>query len=249
MKKSMQNWENFFGHEKGTVVGRYRFNYDKDKQMMLPVKSLGADVPFLIACVNSLGKMGLLNWAMGDIGPAVKQHLEQKNIKDPKIITTATKGIQISQKFADLLNTDFITLVKENKIYLDKPVEIEGSSITSGKGKYYIEKDQLKSLEGKQIIFPDDIYSSGATAEIIMQICKMVGAEIACGAFIAKEDPFQHENSVDLAVYKSPRLTTWAGGNKDKGSKFQCFASARLPLVDKNIIESDLFVPGKEFIR
>ena len=192
------------------------------KEMTLSVK-IGKDVRNLpivktasgavIAGLDTVGDMELIKNAALDL--CLMTPSDELYYID-FIITTEVKGIPIAQQTAYNLNMDYICLRKEPKVYMGKTVKFEGRSITSGKQDYYLSEKDAERLKGKNILFVDDVFSTGSTFDTIKKVCDKVGCTLKGGLFIAREV------DVDRVPYA---CTTW----EYKGIK--CQAVAVLPLL------------------
>lgn len=137
-----------------------------------------------IAGFDSVGDAQLLYPAGKELSLLLS---EQFTFIPDYIITTEVKGIPISQEVCNTLGVNCICLRKEPKIYMGKCVEFEGSSITSGNSKYYISEKKAEELKGKSVMFVDDVYSTGNTMELIIDVCKQLDCNLVGAGFILKE--------------------------------------------------------------
>lgn len=119
------------------------------------------------------------------------------------IITTATKGIPLAQEVSRILGIPYICVRKEEKVYMDTQVKFEGGSITSGKGDYFISEREFKKMSGANVVFVDDVYSTGATFNLIKSICRKAKCNLMAGLFILREfaDDEKLEEAEQLAEY------------------------------------------------
>lgn len=136
-----------------------------------------------IAGFNSVGDMELLKIAGEDLSKQIKNSKLDFDI----ILTTELKGIPISQEVARLLQKDYVCLRKAQKCYMLNPVQVKSESITSGRTEYYVSETDFQKLQGKRVLFVDDVFSTGATFRNIIEFSKNSNIKIVGGAFILKE--------------------------------------------------------------
>lgn len=139
------------------------------------------------------------------------------------IITTELKGIPIAQEISRYLEVPYICLRKEPKVYMGKCVELKGgNSITSGETTYYISKDKLNKLKGKNVIFVDDVYSTGGTLNFIDKFCAEYNIKLLEAFFILIEtnEKIKRLNKEVLQFYHC----------ENNLPKYKCTAVERLPL-------------------
>jgi len=83
---------------------------------------------------------------------------------------------------------DYVCLRKEKKCYMANPRQTEGESITSGKTNYFISEIDENKLVGKNVVFVDDVFSTGSTFKSITKYAERAGFKLTCSATILKED-------------------------------------------------------------
>lgn len=143
----------------------------------------------MIAGFNPVGDTELLEKSAKDLF----QKLEENKIPFDVILTTELKGIPIAQEIARLAGKDYVCLRKNKKCYMLSPTEIGGESITSGKTKYYISSIDLEKLTGKNVLFADDVFSTGSTLLNMFDFAKKENFKITSGVFILKEAPNEQD--------------------------------------------------------
>ena len=136
-----------------------------------------------IAGFNSVGDMELLKLA----GENLANQLEKEEIDFDVILTTEVKGIPISQEIARLLKKDYICLRKAPKCYMLNPIVVKSESITSGRSEYYVSELDYEKLKRKNVLFVDDVFSTGATFKNMIDFSNNFDFDIVAGAFILKE--------------------------------------------------------------
>lgn len=137
----------------------------------------------MIAGFNPVGDMQLLKAAGVDLVRQIKKGGNKCDI----ILTTELKGVPIAQEVANLMGVDYVCLRKEKKCYMANPRQIDGESITSGRVNYFISEDDEQKLLGKNVVFVDDVFSTGKTLRSIFHYAKRAGFTVTCSANILKE--------------------------------------------------------------
>ncbi len=144
-----------------------------------------------IAGFNPVGDMEVLEKSALDLA----RQLKDSGTKCDIILTTELKGIPIAQELARLLKVDYVCLRKEAKCYMVNARQTEGESITSGKTNYFISEIDENKLKGKNVVFADDVFSTGSTFISILKYAQKAGFTISCCAAILKEDTFEWEKN------------------------------------------------------
>lgn len=196
----------------------YVLKYTENIERKLPIVKKGN---IELAGFDSVGDTELINIASSKLGHRIQLLFEGKI---DYIITTEVKGIPIAQGVCTYLNNiPYICLRKESKIYMGKTIEFKGESITSGKSSYFISEDNAEKLKGKNVVFVDDVYSTGSTMNLIEEICKKLGCNLICGAFILKEE---EANSFEKGL-----KTNYARITQFEHNKTICFSTKTLPII------------------
>ncbi len=138
----------------------------------------------LIAGFNPVGDMELLKRAGEDLARQINESGNKCDI----ILTTELKGLPVAQEVARVLGVDYVCLRKELKCYMANARQTEGESITSGKTNYFISEDDENKLIGKNVVFVDDVFSTGSTFKSISNYAEKTGFKLTCSATILKED-------------------------------------------------------------
>lgn len=172
----------------------------------LPIVTTGSGLK--IAGFDSVGDTDLLTYAATELMFQIKSKVDY-------IITTEVKGIPIAQELARLFGINYICLRKQYKVYMGNYIEFEGSSVTSGISNYFISRDQANVLYGKNVLFVDDVYSTGSTMTLIETVCDYLQANLIGGAFILKE---QSSNDIYNKSFKHNNI--------------DCYSVAMLPLME-----------------
>lgn len=147
-----------------------------------------------IAGFNIVGDMELLKLSSEYLG----QKLKDKNIKYDIVLTTELKGLPIAQEVARNLNCDYICLRKSKKCYMLNPIAIKSNSITSGDSQYYISQTEFEKLKNKNIIFVDDVYSTGETFKHILKFADNTNLKITACLTILREGIKNKDNVLEF---------------------------------------------------
>ncbi|HAX03804.1 MAG: hypothetical protein A2Y45_08205 [Tenericutes bacterium GWC2_34_14] len=113
------------------------------------------------------------------------------NIKIDAIVTVESKAIGLAQVISELYGIDqYIIFRKSKKSYMINPIEYKSTTIISGECSYWIDSNELESLANKNILFLDDVISTGGTLNGVLKalsILKLKPVLIAC-VFTEKYD-------------------------------------------------------------
>ncbi len=138
----------------------------------------------MIAGFNPVGDIPLLIEAGKDLARQIREGGNKCDV----ILTTELKGLPIAQEVARELGVDYVCLRKEKKCYMANPRQTEGESITSGKTNYFISEIDENKLVGQNVVFVDDVFSTGSTFKSITKYAERAGFKLTCSATILKED-------------------------------------------------------------
>lgn len=142
----------------------------------------------MIAGFNPVGDMQLLTLAGKDLAKQIKEGGNKCDV----ILTTELKGLPIAQEVARELGVDYVCLRKDKKCYMANPRQTEGESITSGKTNYFISEPDENKLVGRNVVFVDDVFSTGLTFKSISKYALKAGFTLTCSATILKEDKVEN---------------------------------------------------------
>lgn len=182
-----------------------------DLERELPILQTPSGI--YIAGFNCVGDMEVLTKS----GKYLALKVINNKIDFDIILTTELKGLPIAQEIARNLKCDYVCLRKEAKCYMLNPKHTSGDSITSGKSDYYICELDLNKLRNKKVLFVDDVFSTGATFDSMINFANNEGFEIVSGLSILKEENGNDRN-VDF---------------KYKGIDIYCCGYLPLPKVEK----------------
>lgn len=153
-----------------------------------------------IAGFNPVGDMNLLKICAKNL---VKQ-IKEKKIKCDIILTTEFKGLPIAQEVARKLNKDYICLRKEPKCYMGNTTSLKSKSITSGESCYYISQIEKDKINDKNVVFIDDVFSTGSTFDAIINFSNQINFNLNACAVILKEDFIDwNKNNKSPFIYKN----------------------------------------------
>ncbi|MCL2255619.1 MAG: adenine phosphoribosyltransferase [Firmicutes bacterium] len=167
-------------HRQITILGETR---------SLPISKIGN---IEIAGFDSVGDMQIILKVAKELH---SQIIEVACVGRPHIIiTTELKGLPLSQELARLLNIDYLVLRKSEKVYMGECICLKGESITSGESNYYLSKTNFEKMKNKNILFVDDVFSTGKTMETILELAKQTNANLISAFFILREQMDGQDN-------------------------------------------------------
>ena len=122
------------------------------------------------------------------------------------IVVPATKPIPIAWHFALAFNLNLVVLKKEQKPYSEVYKTFECQSITSSApNTMFITRRDYENINGKKIIFFDDVISSGATYEAAKKFITVdCGSSEIRSLFIFKEGDAYKEGKEVTYLGKLP---------------------------------------------
>lgn len=120
----------------------------------------------------SFNLLGMTSW-----NRLLGEHLHEiikKNTKDnliDAIITVESKAIGLAQVVSELLGIEHCIVVRKTcKSYMKNPNSVQSQSVISGEGNYWIDKNEVINLKGKNILILDDVISTGGTIKAIYSL-------------------------------------------------------------------------------
>ena len=78
------------------------------------------------------------------------------------------------------------------------PIAIKSNSITSGDSQYYISQTEFEKLKNKNIIFVDDVYSTGETFKHILKFADNTNLKITACLTILREGIKNKDNVLEF---------------------------------------------------
>lgn len=161
----------------------YRFTY-KGIERNLPVHDVGGGIN--IAYLDSFCDLELVNAFSADMAGAIKENPQYQSAERVVILTAVSKGVPFAYTVANLLKAsgdktiELAIARKENKKFYGKVVTAGKTSITSSEGGdiLVLAENEVKKLNGAQVIILDDMYSTGASIEALEQLAAKCGASV-----------------------------------------------------------------------
>lgn len=116
------------------------------------------------------------------------------------ILTPEAKSIPLAYEMSRRSGKKYIVIRKSVKVYMDHPVEIEESSITTkGTQSLYLGHEDGDLLKGKRVLIVDDVISTGESLAACKKVAEAFGAEIVgCCAPLAEGDAAERNDIIFL---------------------------------------------------
>ena len=116
------------------------------------------------------------------------------------IVTPEAKSIPLAYEMSKQSGKKYIVIRKGVKVYMDNPVAVPVSSITTKKEQYlYLGHEDGDLLDGKRVLVLDDVISTGESlAAAVKVVEKFNGNIIACAAPLAEGDAADRDDIVFL---------------------------------------------------
>lgn len=116
------------------------------------------------------------------------------------ILTPEAKSIPLAYEMSRLSGKKYIVIRKSVKVYMDNPVEISESSITTkGTQKLYLGHDDGDLLKGSKVLIVDDVISTGESLAACQKVADAFGAvTVACCAPLAEGDAAERSDIIYL---------------------------------------------------
>ena len=116
------------------------------------------------------------------------------------ILTPEAKSIPLAYEMSRLSGKKYIVIRKSVKVYMDDPVEIRETSITTkGAQSLYLGHEGGDLLSGKRVLIVDDVISTGESLAACKKVAAAFGAEIAaCCAPLAEGDAAERKDIIFL---------------------------------------------------
>ena len=135
-----------------------------------------------IAILNILGDTELVQ--------ACAKELANK-LKDTEydvLVTAEAKSIPLAHALSVETKKPYVILRKSYKLYMGDALKAETLSITTGQPQTLIldEKDR-ELMQGRKVVFVDDVISTGSTLQGMRMILNKAGASVAAEAAILTE--------------------------------------------------------------
>ena len=116
------------------------------------------------------------------------------------IVTPEAKSIPLAYEMSRQSGKKYIVVRKGVKVYMDNPVAVPVSSITTQKEQYlYLGHEDGDLITGKKVLIVDDVISTGESLESVKKVVEAFGGDIvACCAPIAEGDAADREDIIYL---------------------------------------------------
>lgn len=116
------------------------------------------------------------------------------------ILTPEAKSIPLAYEMSRLSGKKYIVIRKSVKVYMDNPVEISESSITTkGTQKLYLGHEDGDLLKGSKVLIVDDVISTGESLAACQKVADAFGAvTVACCAPLAEGDAAERSDIIYL---------------------------------------------------
>lgn len=197
-----------------------RVKFDENLERFYPIKKLNDELS--IIGFDYIGDMDLVHNCTNKLINLIP--VERVDY----VVTTATKGIPLAQNIAEHLNVPYICIRKEEKVYMDKQLKVLGKSITSGNSFYNMSEKEFKLLENKNVIFVDDVYSTGSTIDVVKEFTDIAKAKILGAYFILKE-----YKGKTRPVRRFGKFYFWLH------KKISCASVQAIPLIKNKEVKND----------
>lgn len=181
-----------------------------------------------IAGFNIVGDMELLQRS----GEFLSNKVKSNNVSYDIILTTELKGVPVAQEVARHLCCDYVCLRKSKKCYMLDPISINSGSITSGKSVYYLSSDDFEKLKNKNVLFVDDVFSTGTTFSNILNFANNSGFKISAGLSVLREGKKEADEDLIFNFKNTPVL---------------CCGFLPIPEIKSNNYDNDLVADDNEF--
>ncbi|MCH5317202.1 MAG: adenine phosphoribosyltransferase [Eubacterium sp.] len=116
------------------------------------------------------------------------------------IVTPEAKSIPLAYEMSRQSGKKYIVVRKGVKVYMDNPVAVPVSSITTQREQYlYLGHEDGDLITGKKVLIVDDVISTGESLESVKKVVEAFDGEIvACCAPIAEGDAADREDIIYL---------------------------------------------------
>ncbi|OGO05989.1 MAG: hypothetical protein A2Y73_06725 [Chloroflexi bacterium RBG_13_56_8] len=129
------------------------------------------------------------------------------------------KGLPLAHQVATSLDMDYYVLIRKGaKIYMQDPLTVEESSITTkGTQLFVLDGRQAAYLKGKRVALVDDVTTTGGSERAARCLIEKAGGIIVCEAFVLVEGNWVEERSDLVFLGRLPFFEpTLEGGWKAK---------------------------------
>lgn len=169
-----------------------------DKVFQVDIKGYKADLPVMklpsgisIAFFNPHGNTELTEHCGKELA---------KLAKDCDILLTAeSKGLQLTHVCARELNMKYYVVARKNKkLYMQDGISVSyGSSITTGKAQeFHLSKHDVDLVCGKKVAIIDDVISTGASLEGLINLVEKAGGLVYKKLFVLAEGDSKNRSDI-----------------------------------------------------
>ena len=116
------------------------------------------------------------------------------------IITPEAKSIPLAYEMSRLSGKKYIVARKSVKVYMDDPVKVSVTSITTQREQtLYLGHEDGDLLEGKRVLIVDDVISTGESLKAVIELVKAFNGNIVAScAPLAEGDSANRDDIVYL---------------------------------------------------
>lgn len=116
------------------------------------------------------------------------------------IVTPEAKSIPLAYEMSRLSGKKYIVARKGVKVYMDNPVKVTETSITTQKEQsLYLGHEDGDLLDGKRVLIVDDVISTGESLKAVIKLVKEFNGNIVAScAPLAEGDSAQRDDIVFL---------------------------------------------------
>ena len=116
------------------------------------------------------------------------------------IVTPEAKAIPLAYEMSRLSGKKYVVARKGVKVYMDNPVKVTETSITTQKEQtLYLGHEDGDLLDGKRVLIVDDVISTGESLKAVQKLVKAFNGNIVAScAPLAEGDSAERDDIVFL---------------------------------------------------
>ena len=116
------------------------------------------------------------------------------------IVTPEAKSIPLAYEMSRLSGKKYVVARKGVKVYMDNPVKVTETSITTQKEQtLYLGHEDGDLLDGKRVLIVDDVISTGESLKAVQKLVKAFNGNIVAScAPLAEGDSAERDDIVFL---------------------------------------------------
>lgn len=128
------------------------------------------------------------------------KELLKKVPKFDYIVTPEAKSIPLAYEMSRISSKKYIVARKGVKVYMDNPVKVTETSITTQKEQsLYLGHEDGDLLDNKRVLIVDDVISTGESLKAVIKLVEAFNGNIvACCAPLAEGDSANREDIIFL---------------------------------------------------